>query len=267
MATGTGAGEYWRIPSDHIPVGCKLNSRAGPSLAGLRVVSWNVLNSRFSLNNLASQGMSGSLPYMEYDPTLESTVMGNGLSRRDALVLVTLHALLSPGLHQASVLALQECTIALLDALQPILDETGWEICPAKHSDDTVLLYRSTVLDLEAYELHNDVFKSRKMLLVATLVPKGGEGRLRVVACKIKGTPPPFPNQAGLWIGPALLEWAKFMGELCPDNTEFEHEQKSAPSVSLLPSPLPTELVGTTTVCVSDFNFLASEVVQACLST
>lgn len=200
-------------------------------------------------------------------------------SKRDALVLVTLERLIRPGPHQAAVVALQEVTPGLIAALEPLLESESWAAGPGvyssrrhgfdnQHHQDTVLLYRTAALTLESVELHGDVFSDGKKLVVDTLVPAparaaqlavagraacvsedraaGTIGKVRVVAGKIKGTPPVKPTKDGLWISRAVREWAGFMATLCP---ETGRNQAHA---------------GTVTVCLGDFNFLEPEVLEVC---
>eukprot|EP01051_Picozoa_sp_SAG22_P023138 SAG22_NODE_5835_length_945_cov_1.947991_2_plen_114_part_01 len=97
------------------------------------MVSWNILNSAFNIDNLAGQGLAGSLPYTLYKQTEEDKAAGltgrrgrdAGLTQRDALVLLTLERWLQPGPQQAAVIALQECSESLLAQLQ---------LCPSFYS-------------------------------------------------------------------------------------------------------------------------------------
>lgn len=188
-------------------------------------------------------------------------------SKRDALVLVTLELLIRPGAHQAAVLVLQEATPGLLAALEPLLESEGWAVGPGvyssqqnggstSHNQDTVLLYRTAALKLESIELHDDVFSDGKKLVAATLVPIGAAcagseraaettRKVRVVACKIKGTPPVKPTKDGLWISRAVKEWASFMARCCPVGATHADADVM-------------------TVCMGDFNFLEPEVLDAC---
>ena len=93
---------HWRIPSDHLPVGCVLEGGPDCALAGLRVVSWNVLNTRFDQSNLDGQGLRHSRPWRLYRPTRACVAMGDNLSERDALVLRTLEVWLGLGRIVAS---------------------------------------------------------------------------------------------------------------------------------------------------------------------
>jgi hypothetical protein len=253
---------HWRFPSDHLPVGCVLLGAETP----LRVVSWNILNSKFNVENLVGQGMDGSLPHQLYHRTEDCTSMGPPrlLTRRDALVLLTLERFLRPDSPQhAEVVALQECAPEVLQALRPLLKRWGYrEAKPpkAKHSDDSVVLYDTAQLVLVGSSYDTDVFSdSRKGFLVATFARPGlnssitADGvvdRLRIVAGKIPGAPPKPPAL----LSSALEEWATFATRIAGT---------AAPPVSGVASAQPPRSV--VTLYLGDFNFQESEIGAALL--
>eukprot|EP00656_Telonema_subtile_P017400 TRINITY_DN19333_c0_g1_i1.p1 TRINITY_DN19333_c0_g1~~TRINITY_DN19333_c0_g1_i1.p1 ORF type:complete len:133 (+),score=34.39 TRINITY_DN19333_c0_g1_i1:95-493(+) len=114
-------GAHWRFPSDHLPVGCVTED-------GLRMVSFNLLNSRFLISNLEGCGLKGSLPWTQY------TARGvRKVKLRDCMVLLTLDALMAQGPHRASILALQECSKLVLSAIAPRMKHWGFALATDQH--------------------------------------------------------------------------------------------------------------------------------------
>jgi tartrate dehydratase beta subunit/fumarate hydratase class I family protein len=150
----------------------------------LRLVSWNVLNSRFRIGNIEGQGLRDSLPWLLYArPSGLPGKKGKKISQRDVLVLVTIERLLRPGAQQATVLALQECSKEVLHYLQPALRLHGFAVVPTdEHIDDGVVLYHTSSLSLTGVVVETGVFsgprgpvldppaakRTNKLMVVAT---------------------------------------------------------------------------------------------------
>lgn len=221
-------GPAWRFPSDHLPVGCYCGISEE---AQFRVVSWNVMSSRFPISNLEGQGLQGSLCWLQY----KRNGHGSNCKLRDCVVLVTLSGLLKGGPHQADVVCLQEFTRHVLKKLKPLLSESGWAIVGEDHFDDSLIMYRQKTLRL----LHHEIVKpfsilgrgsGTRALRLASFCSVERDGDVfRVVSGKIPGNPS----------GIHLAEAASWYTELDPPQG------------------------GGPTLFLGDFNFLGEEVEKA----
>lgn len=180
-------GPLWRFPSDHLPVGCEISM---VSERNFRLVSWNVMSSRFPISNLEGQGLKGSLCWEQY----KRKGHGSNCKLRDCVVLSTLAAFIQEGPAQADVLCLQEMTRHVLKKLRPLLIGCGWGIVGEEHFDDAVILHRRGALRL----LNDGVVTpfstlgrgsgTRALRLASFCTMEGGEC-FRVVSGKIPGNP------------------------------------------------------------------------------
>ena len=105
-----GLGRLWQFPSDHLPVGAVLED-------GLRVVSWNIMDSALTRGVLA-MGLHDSMCITQNVP-----VGVDSLTWRDATVLMTILNWLgirSP--RPIAIMALQECSADFLRVLTKKLE-------------------------------------------------------------------------------------------------------------------------------------------------
>lgn len=129
-------GEQWQFPSDHLPVGVEVN--------GVRVLSWNVMNNIYMnwVTEKDSQGLNGSLITL-----LDVPAGDTGMTMRDLLVLEMVQNMMERG----EVIALQECGVPFLKALEERLTE-NWGLVKSFSSprdDQDVLLYDRTKLQYD----------------------------------------------------------------------------------------------------------------------
>ena len=130
-------GAAWQFPSDHLPVGSLLED-------GLRVVSWNVMDSRYT-KLVENQGLVGSML------TVQDVKTGVGtLTWRDATVLHTLLSWMTPHPQPVAVIALQECSQDFLAVLDVKLRYGPFKRADTADRGDAVLLYHAGILDLHS---------------------------------------------------------------------------------------------------------------------
>lgn len=120
--------EKWQFPSDHLPVGIEVD--------GVKIISWNVLNNAYMewVTTKDSQGLNGSMI-----SDLDKVVKPNGLTQRDLVVVDMVASMMNSG----QVVALQECGIPFLEALQERLPP-HWEMVKSfetPRTDQDVILF------------------------------------------------------------------------------------------------------------------------------
>ncbi|MBX9743666.1 MAG: hypothetical protein K2X08_00460 [Chlamydiales bacterium] len=120
--------EKWQFPSDHLPVGIEVD--------GVKIISWNVLNNAYMewVTTKDSQGLNGSMI-----SDLDKVVKPNGLTQRDLIVVDMVASMMNSG----QVVALQECGVPFLEALQERLP-SHWQMVKSFESprtDQDVILF------------------------------------------------------------------------------------------------------------------------------
>jgi hypothetical protein len=125
--------EKWRFPSDHLPIGVKIDD--------FQVVSWNVLNNVYMnwVTEKDSQGLKNSLI-----SELDIPIQADGLTKRDQYVVKMIHSMINLG---NDMLTLQECGGAFLTELEGNLP-LDWKVLKmseASLKDQDVIVYNSAL--------------------------------------------------------------------------------------------------------------------------
>lgn len=130
-----GLHEKWQFPSDHLPIGVEVD--------GVKIISWNVLNTSSLGHWTDAQGLDGSMI-----TDLNKVIRPNGLTQRELLIAELVASMTASG----HVVALQECGTAFLEALQEKLPP-HWKMVKSFEGpriDQEVVLYDTSKLDYRA---------------------------------------------------------------------------------------------------------------------
>lgn len=122
--------EKWNFPSDHLPVGVKVDN--------FNVVSWNVLNNEYmNWVYMDSQGLKHSMI-----TKLDVKVNEEGLTLRDQNVIEKINLMIDKFPEKKGFIALQECSNPFLNSLEKNLPK-DWEIVKASKvlKDHNVILF------------------------------------------------------------------------------------------------------------------------------
>lgn len=142
--------EQWEFPSDHLPVGAKVN--------GVHVGSWNVLNTEYLewVTDKNSQGINNSMISRLNRP---SSLM-HGLTVREALIIHQLLIMTERQDHPFEIFALQECSPQFLKGLTHLMPSYIGMVCSdpslARH-DQNVILYNKNRFDFLPFQSHTNV--------------------------------------------------------------------------------------------------------------
>lgn len=151
-------GEHWQFPSDHLPVGAEVK--------GVKVVSWNVLNSNYMTWVIDSddQGLNNSMI-----TTLHREKGPDGLTAREQKII----GMVAEMAQTKDLIALQECSPLFLSRLLAALPE-NWRMVRSTERytlDQDAVIYRADALNYkpENSDIAQNAFPSRPDKLVQNL--------------------------------------------------------------------------------------------------
>jgi hypothetical protein len=126
--------EKWQFPSDHLPVGVRVED--------MEIVSWNVLNTAFMewVIEKDTQGLNRSLI-----SDMNISIKPDGLTARDQYIIQLIGTNLN---GNKGIFALQECGFPFLEHLEKSLPQ-NWKMVRTTNNaakDQDVILYNSSLL-------------------------------------------------------------------------------------------------------------------------
>jgi len=135
----------WQFPSDHLPIGARIND--------FQIVSWNVLNNTHMnwVTVKDSQGLNHSM-ISDFNVVIQP----DGLTRRNQFIIEMIEAMMKNS-HQ--VITLQECGLPFIHQLEKALPR-DWRLIKMSYTrpDQCTVLFNSTFFssrsDLAVYEIH-----------------------------------------------------------------------------------------------------------------
>lgn len=171
-------GQKWQFPSDHLPIGVKVN--------GVRIFSWNVLNQNLLkwVTHNDSQGLNGSMitelnQLSTNDPTITQ--------REELIAQMILHAS-----SEAEIIALQECRPEFLTHLKTQLPPSFviLDAYSEKVKNLEALVYNNSKLQQNVDHDKVEKYPCRQdKNLVGHEFTSKNQDRLRVVNLHIPGDP------------------------------------------------------------------------------
>ncbi len=175
--------EKWQFTSDHLPMGAKLDD--------FHIVTWNVLNSEYmGWIEMDTQGLKNSLIMQEHVYLNES-----GLTVRDVHVINQLNQMINDPARPRSIIALQECSRAFLQALATELPSHMKIIHSSKspQKDQNILIYDSNLFTYNAEESSTvyDAFPSQvgRSLMDLTFIKNATGEKFRFINAHVPGDP------------------------------------------------------------------------------
>lgn len=189
--------EKWQFPSDHLPVGVEVD--------GVKIISWNVLNSAYVTKWAESQGLDGSMITESHLP-----IQPNGLTERDVVVADMVQTMMSQG----HIVTLQECSAPFLAHLQAHLP-SNWDMVRGSHArqkDQEVVLYHKPTLTYQAArsQVSRTAYPSTRGRPIQNLYFSRKDGQdLRIINAHIPGNP----------AKPARYEFANYVHQATKDDT------------------------------------------------
>lgn len=164
-------GPQWRFPSDHLPVGVKIEKH--------KFVSWNILETNYLFHIYENgQGLNESLI-----TELDYFIDGTSLTARDQLVINHLFTLLN---SDHTLLALEEVSLPVFNFLKEHLPEP-FKLSQEEFNED-IFIYNSNVFDLLALEaIPYNI--SKKTILCLTLIDKESLEKYQFFQSHVPGGP------------------------------------------------------------------------------
>jgi hypothetical protein len=162
----------WQFPSDHLPVGMEVD--------GIKIVSWNVLNTR-AMNWIYQdqQGLKGSMLTQ-----LDKGEAGKLLTEREEVVLKCL----MESIRMNHVIALQECSANFIEALRSTLP-VYWQVVNALH-DQNAILFNRYYFPADGVDIRTGVFSERAEKSIMHVALKKDDGKIiRLFNAHLPGKP------------------------------------------------------------------------------
>ena len=174
----TKLGQKWQFPSDHLPIGVKVN--------GVRILSWNVLNQNFLawVTNNDSQGLNGS---MITDLNQRSTNDPTVTQREERIA-----QMIAQASSHAEIIAMQECRPEFVAYLRTQLKPSFvvLDVYVKKANNLEALVYDRSKLEHSQKDDKVEKYHCRKdKNLVGHEFTSKDQQRLRVVNLHIPGDP------------------------------------------------------------------------------
>jgi hypothetical protein len=176
--------EKWQFPSDHLPIGIKVEN--------FKVISWNVLNNAYLdwVIQKDSQGLNGSM-ISELNIEVE-----NGLTERDQRVIDMIYSMIKhSSFYSTGLVSLQECGAPFLEKLSQNLP-TNWGIVKKstnKITDEDVILYNKDLFfyrsDLSEVIGCYPTSQGRTLLNAVFERLDGSEKIIRILNAHVPGDP------------------------------------------------------------------------------